>query len=251
MKDRGTVPEQATTGEVVDVVGAVIEQVSPLLKRMTSDEIRALTGSKGRFGRAFRQALTPGVKEPPSPEEVVEDWRKFYRLVFGAKFVPEAVQIPEVRGDFTRVLIVPKGLTLNRMFGVCKELFGAWSDRGDDLDRAITVNDRTATEYSYAVLVRDRVEADEELKDLSAVELAERKISGIALAERLLYEVKYYGETGEHLDWVKATLCIGSRGSGGSVPGVSWSDGGLGVDGYGPRDAGPSLRARAVVSGST
>lgn len=246
MKKHGTVPDQPTSGEVLEIVEAVIEQVSPVLKRMSRDEIRALVGAKGRFGRAFRQALMPGVKESPSVEEALEDWRQFHRLVFGAKFVPEEVRIPDVRDDFTRTIIVPKGLTLNRIFGACKERFDVLS-YWVDLE-AITINDRTAVEHSYAVLVRDRNEADEELKNLSAVQLAEQKILGSTVGERLLYELKYYGETGEHLDRVNITLCIGSRGSDGDVPGVDWYDGELCVHCYDPRSAGPSLRARAVVS---
>jgi len=247
MKNCGTVPEQPTSGEVVDVLVAVVEQVSPALKRMSRDEVKTLIDGKGRFGRAFRQALTPGVKEPPSIEETLEDWRQFCRLVFGAKFVPENVRVPEFREDFTRVIMAPKGLTLNRIFGVCRELFGAWS-YWDDFDRAITVNDRVATEHSYAVLVRDRVESDEELKNLSAVQLTEQKILGVTLGERMLYELKYYGETGEHLDRVNITLCVGSRFSDGHVPWVHWHEGELCVHYYGPRHAAPSLRARAVVS---
>jgi hypothetical protein len=41
--------------------------------------------------------------------------------------------------------------------------------------------------------------------------LAARNIRGHYLLERLLYELKYFAETGKHLDIDNLTLCSGSR----------------------------------------
>lgn len=45
----------------------------------------------------------------------------------------------------------------------------------------------------------------------------------ISLRERLLLEIAYFDETGEHLDLIGWTLCGGSRSAGGSVPSVDWN----------------------------
>jgi len=73
-------------------------------------------------------------------------------------------------------------------------------------------------------------------------------ISTMTVPERLLYEIKYYDETGEHLDVKNITLCSGSRDSAGSVPYVYWYSGGMYIFGCPPRDVCSVLRAREVVS---
>ena len=66
--------------------------------------------------------------------------------------------------------------------------------------------------------------------------------------ERLIFEMKYYDETGKHLDISNVTLCAGSRDSVGFVPHVNRHDGKLRVDWYCPDDAHDGLRARVAVS---
>lgn len=94
------------------------------------------------------------------------------------------------------------------------------------------------------------VEADPELAGMSAQDLMEKGINGITLRERLIMELQYFEETGQHLDVDNVTLCSGSRDSGGGVPRVRWGRGGrelcVGWCGVGCRD--PRLRARAAVS---
>ena len=58
---------------------------------------------------------------------------------------------------------------------------------------------------------RDRQEADEELAGKSASDLEAALIPGMALPERLNYELVYLEETGQHLDQKNATLVAGSR----------------------------------------
>jgi len=63
----------------------------------------------------------------------------------------------------------------------------------------------------------------------------------------LIYELKYYDETGEHLDINNSTLCAGSRYSSDKVPYVRWRGGELRVDWCGSGAAAPHLRARVVA----
>lgn len=177
----------------------------------------------------------------------VFEWEGFYRKKFKMSVDLSGVNIvfPE-DPEFTRLIIVAQGLTMNRGYDVCAEYFPCWC-YVDDLDKAITSNDRTVDKSSYAVWFRDRKEADEELKNLSANQLAEKKIPGITLLERLLYELKYWDETGEHLDVSSWTLCTGSRDSDGPVPLVGWHGDRLRVDWDYPGGRFGDLRSRAAV----
>ncbi|MBI2033910.1 MAG: hypothetical protein HYT13_02315 [Candidatus Liptonbacteria bacterium] len=108
-------------------------------------------------------------------------------------------------------------------------------------------SDRKA-DKDYCIWVRDRVEADEELKNKSANDLKRENIPGITLEERLLYELKFFDETGKHLDVQKITLCAGSRTPYGSVPSVYWHDGEVSVFWYFPDNRDGGIRVRAAVS---
>ena len=179
--------------------------------------------------------------------DLVADWEKFYKDVFNIKVDFSNFKIPEERKGFNRLIILAKGMTLQRLYDKCKELFPCWKYTDDDLDKIVT-SKRVAKTKAYAIWTRDRQEADEELKNLSANQLKKKKISGITLEERLLYELKFFTETGKHLDINNITLCSGSVDSDGLVLDVRWRDGRLKVYWYNPDDSFSSLRSREVVS---
>lgn len=175
----------------------------------------------------------------------IQEWQGFYKKYFGMSADFSTVSIPEHRAGFDRLIIVAKGLTLNRVYNVCAEHFSCWR-YADDLDEAIPTNDRTAIQ-PYAVWFRDCREADEELKNLSADQLAEKRIPGITLLERMLYELKRWDETGEHLDLENVTLCTGSRGVDRGVPRACWRGGGFRVGWRCSSRSRSLLRSRAAV----
>jgi len=182
------------------------------------------------------------------PQILVSEWENFYQRVLGITVDLSRVEIPshQPKKDFSRIVMVAESLTLNQVWEVCKKRFPAWSYYGDDLDKAVLINNRT-TIKSYAIRIRDRQEADEELKNLSANQLSKKGIPGITLLERLLLELKYYDETGQHLDLQNITLCNGSRFLFDRVPLVRWHDGRFDVIWFYPADAYYGLRSRAVV----
>lgn len=139
---------------------------------------------------------------------------------------------------------VPEGMTLNKAIEMCKNKFRVWSFY-DDFDKSITENDRD-TKKAYSVWIKANVEADENLKNRSSQDLNKEGIKGITLLERLLLELQYYKETGEHLDIDKATLCNGSRDVDGGVPDCSWCNVGFTVHYYYPGHRYEGLRARQV-----
>mgnify|MGYP001597207055 CR=1 FL=1 len=90
------------------------------------------------------------------------------------------------------------------------------------LDIVIPTHGCHPKDGSYAILVRNRVEADEENKNLSADDVAEKQMSTETILERIIHELFHHWKTGKHLDVSNWTLCSGSRYSGGHVPLARW-----------------------------
>ena len=157
--------------------------------------------------------------------------------------------IPQQQPGFDRLIVVPKGLMMNKLVEIMRKRFDMWLYI-DDLDKAITKNDRLNEKSAYAIWVRDRIEADEELKSMSANEIAKAEIVGITAPERLLYGLVYFHETGKHLDIKNVTLCTGSRLADGRVLGVYWHPDNreVSVGWFSTSRSYSHLRARAVVS---
>jgi len=178
---------------------------------------------------------------------LLHNWEKFYGEVFGIATDLSGVKVPEKVQGFDRLIVVAQGMTSEKLFKKCKELFPSWKYTDKDLDEFVQ-SERTAKNSAYAVWFRDTVEADEDLKNLSTEDLESKEIPGITLEERLLMELKYFWETGKHLDINNVTLCSGSRYSVGSVPRVYWHSDELHVFWYVPAPRHVFLRARRAVS---
>jgi len=177
------------------------------------------------------------------------DWQGFYRDLFGLEVDLSGLVVPAKKKGFDRLIVVAQGMTPQRLYDKCAEFFPCWKWADEDLDRVVQ-SERTAKDGTYAVWFRDVVEADEDLKNLSANDLKTKGIPGITLEERLLYELKYFKETGGHLDIENITLCSGSRCSDGDVPEVGWVPVGrrLSVVWCHPVDSDPGRRSRRAVS---
>jgi len=162
--------------------------------------------------------------DPFAITDIRREWQEFYRKYF------------RMNVDFSDVI-----KAMRKKFNV--------SLYAEKLDKDVTENVRTPNK-SYAIRVRRRQEADEEWKNFSANQLKQQNINCVTLMERLVDELKWYDETGEHMDVGNWTLCEGSRSSGGGVPYVGWvSDNRrLRVSWYSPGDVNGRLRARQAVS---
>lgn len=186
-----------------------------------------------------------------SMDNSIESWQKFYLKYFGLVVDFSQVKIPTNLADFLRIIFIAEGLRLSDVLKAMTKAGIKWWTYAvnDDLDKIITENVRNPT-TAYAIRIRERVEADEELKDLSANQLKERGVNCMTLLERAVYGLKYFSETGQHLDIVNYTLCAGSRDSDGHVPRVSFyphSDD-VRVSRWRPDRSGGYLRVRQVVS---
>jgi len=232
-----------TAGQMKELTSAVVQAIPTDL---SFDDAQYWIGRKRDLGDGIRAILWG--KQVKGIAELIANWQRFYTKFFGTAFDFSDVKIPEKQPGFDWLVVVAKGLTPNQVFDVCQKHFSCWRYR-DDLDKETEGrNDREPKEH-YAIWVRNRQEADEELKNRSAENLKENKIKGITLLERFLLELWYWNETGEHLDIQSITLCAGSRDSGGRVPDADyWNNGEFGVSWCDPQDANSYLRARAAVS---
>ena len=187
------------------------------------------------------------VEATPTLQEMLAGWSMFYKEVFGLELDFSGITIPEHKPGFDRLLVIAQGMTPQRLFDKCEELFPSGKYTNRNLDE-IVKSDRTSKNGHYAVWVRDRVEADEENKNLSANFLQERGTPEITIEEREVYELKFFKETGDHLDKVNWTLCPGSRDFDGDVPRAFWCGDKFLVFWRCADDRDDYLRSRSVVS---
>jgi len=184
----------------------------------------------------------------PAYRQVKREWSKIYRKYFNFKLDFSNIFIPAYYNpDEYFVVIVAKGVTMNQAVVAMRKNFKV-SLYTEDLDASVIKNDRVA-DKDYCILFRKNIEADEDLKNLSANDMLERShIKCITLLERLLLEIYYFNKTNKHLDVDNVTLCSGSRHSDGYVPSVDFdsADDEVRVDWYDPIDARGILRSRAA-----
>jgi len=163
---------------------------------------------------------------PTNPyfDDVCEYWIELWQKQIGIKNPDFAGITPFVAQSGYWPLIIPKHelLKVQRLYDSCRERFNCWKYTGNSLDNVVVMNDRDPRKGSYVVWFRDRVEADEELSNLSAIELEKMKIPGITLLERVVMEYDYFNRTNGHLDTENMTICSGSRYLCGDLPRVRW-----------------------------
>ena len=190
--------------------------------------------------------------EPKEAREQKVEWQAIYREYFHIDIDPTKVRVPkrtkeQIDEGFTRLILVHESMTPEDIFKKREDLFESWKYE-EDLN-TIT-SERNPKDKTYAIWVKDTEEPDEDMKDKSAKDIKEQGITTETLEERLLHELKYFRETGKHLDVTNYTLCAGSRAPDGSVPDVCWHSGRseLRVHWYLSDDRSSDVRARAAVS---
>lgn len=197
----------ALAGFIVEFLAGILnfEQIGYWLKHKT----------------ALKQKLREVFSITDEYVEFREEWQKFWKAQLGWGVDFSGVIIPpKPQIGSWRLLILPKGMTNNKMFARMEQMFKCWKYT-NDLDAEVPINART-TENHYAVWVRDGVEPDEEFLEKSVCEADLDMKIGMTLLERLTFGIKYFAETGKHLDIKGVTLCSGSRHSCGDVPYVRW-----------------------------
>lgn len=158
---------------------------------------------------------------------------------------------PKIADPNVWALPVIRGVTLEKVTGVFRELGISVNAHISDLTNGVPTNDRDPVmDDSYDVCFRRTVEADPENANQSAEDRTQKAVIGNTLLERHLLGLGFYLSTGRFLDPKSATLCSGSRYLGGGVPTMNWDQRTheirIGFCGAGGK--GPNLRPRAVIS---
>lgn len=147
-----------------------------------------------------------------------------------------------------KIKITETNLKTSELLALCRAKFPVWSYYDDarlDKDFPAPKSAKDATERYFL----KEQEPDKETLGLS-VNQAEAKgfKDGITLRERILLELAYFDETGNHLDVKGITWCSGSRCSDGRVPSAYWGGGEFRV-GWGSLDySDPESGVRSAVS---
>ena len=196
----------------------------------------------------FLQRKNP-FEKVTSASDFLADWTSFYKKHFNLKVDFSEIKIPEkpTEGKW-RLLFIAKGLTNNKVYDACKRKFPCDKYTDMTLDEVVLKNNRDPKDGSYAIWVRDVVEADEIYKNKSANQLAKDGIKGITLLERMLLELKFFAETEKHLDINNWTLCSGSCYVDDLVPDAYWGGDWFRVGWYRSDCSTEFLRCREVVS---
>lgn len=250
--------------QIPKLVGAIVEHQGTFENILDVEAAQNAISNTREFIRVACEAWSKHTEREVAPADELAQWCRFYTEVFGMRKERAKslyLTLPDNSLSLGWMVVIPKGFTLNQVFHVMQSKMTVSSYIGDDLDARVPVNDRTS-ETDYAIFIRDRIEADEENKNLSANQIATKGIKGMTLLERLLLELFYFWKkqtAGEsdldkmHLDVKNVTLCCGSRRSDGSVPCVSWGSDGreVYIDWCSPDGSDGSLRARAVQLAAT
>ncbi len=180
-----------------------------LASGLSVERLVYLQGHKKEMKVKLQKSFKDFFLEMDEFRNIRTDWEAYYLKAFKWKVDLSQVFVPPKPeggwGDW-RLIFVAKNLTCDKVFAALP--FPKWRyDEGkiDDL-----VNIRTPTEH-YAVWVRGDVEPDADLIGKSTEKGDPDMKIGITLLERLLFEGKYFDETGKHLDLESVTLCSGSR----------------------------------------
>jgi len=208
-------PKSPSFRQLGTLAGFITDFLSTILN---FDQVKYWLGQKDELKKKLREVFSI-VDEYTSTRE---EWTEFYKTHFGWTTDFSRVLIPPRPTEcFWRLIFITKGITCNKVYEVWTKLFKSWKCT-NDLDKDVPINVRISSDDSYAIWVRDRKEPDAEFLGKSTQEVDSEMKRGVTLLERMLLELKYFDETGEHLDVKGITFCSGSRSSAGCVPGVCW-----------------------------
>ena len=243
--------EKANYDSVFSLAGSLATRINSLgLSQERIDGIKR--GAHPEFWKHFDQLmrgdveLVETIRRIMDPSSEIQDWQDFYQKFFGLAVDLSGVRVPE---GLERTVYIAMGISINAAVKAHRDRnIPFWKYCDGDLESVIQKSERGPVAASYAIRVKSGQEADEDLKNRSAEMIAEQNINTENLLERLVHGLKYYDETGKHLDVKNVTLCASSRFSYGSVPFVYRSgDGSVRVYWYFPLHRYDSLRARRAV----
>ncbi len=232
--------------------GEVLAPIVGVVLNMRPERAQYWIGRKKKLANEIGKILIGGEKNPYA--DLIAKCEQYSKEVYGKKQDFSGIIVPEAEEIFSWITPVPGAefMTVEEIYyGIKNKLHPAWKWTNKPLDDALDFSfGRDGWKDNYAVRFCPNHEADEDLKNLSANDIAERKISAATIKERLWLGGFLYWSEKIILDRETITLCAGSRCSGGVVPSVGWSEsyGVMSVRWYSPDDTNDLLRSRVAVS---
>ncbi len=199
----------------VEMLLALASFVAGVLAKLSFEQVQNLLTHKDTvLRRKLQEVFEIAIDEFADTRA---EWEKFYLDLFKIYADFSTVRIPgkPTEGSW-RLVFIWAGLTMNQTLAVMRAKFKVWT-YVEDLDASVTVNTRTSA-TSYAIWVRDGVEPDEKYLGQSTRQADPTGKVGMTLLERMVLGLKYFVETGKHLDEKGITFCAGSRYSDGDIP---------------------------------
>lgn len=168
-----------------------------------------------------KESLLAETKSKLKCEDVLAVWKTIYCEWFDMEIDISNLQIPKNYNPKKHFLVlVDQNITMNAVVSAMRKRFSVRLYDVENLDANVKKNDRNPLNGNYVILLKKKIEADKAF--LPADKLAQKRYKGITLLERLLLEVLYYNETGDHLDIHNITLCSGSRDTWNGNYAVDW-----------------------------
>lgn len=150
--------------------------------------------------------------------DLITGYKYLYKHDFGNESDFSNVVIPKHRDDYDRLIIIPQGLTAQKVFDICSNKFTC--DKWDDdksLDKVYS-SGRNASRKSYAIWVRDSEVCPEKYENISVDDMRKEGLDDITLTERLVHEYIYWKLTGTNLVTEHSVICGGSYAKDGDQP---------------------------------
>ena len=193
------------------------------------------------------------IERTAAEKEMVKKWENFLKDCFPEKqFDLSGIEIPkrtpEEEKEFTRLQFRTGKLSPKEIFQKGQELYNAVDYTDGKMDK-IVANEAASDAFIW---VRDNEAADEKHDNKSALMIEQERIDTETLSDRLLHELKYFKETGDHLDKKTATITSSRSADNSNAFIVAWDGGRLWVS-LCRIDVGPYKywRSRQVVSSPT
>ncbi len=159
--------------------------------------------SEGKKRRKYEKEEKKAEKNQEKVEkEAKREWSKFYQEVFDKKINVGEIFFPslsEDREEFNRAVIVDSSISEEEIYNKCKELFPCKRDKEGSFDKSLSSRPSNPL---YCVWVEDNTEVNKELQGKTSSDY-----SNMSFKEYLLYRLKHFHDTGEHIDKKTATVC--------------------------------------------
>ena len=168
------------------------------------------------------------------PQKQLFRWQRLFERTFIECSV-DTLAYPENQCNLDRIVVVPSGLSIERLLDTIQKFFPVWDITDGKLGEYIGLNDRSNECGPYVI----RASNECNCQDIPS----QRVGVPITLMERLLLELIVFFESGRHLDTYGWTICAGTRGKNGFCFRVCWVNGFLRIDYHPYEDEKPEYGA--------